>query len=79
MKKIRNEELNVLYCSYNIVRVIKIENNELGRACSAYGGGEVCTDFVGQLERKRRLGRQMRSQEDIHVLRWNFRKWTVRE
>jgi len=39
--KIRNEELNVLYCSSNIVRVIKIENNELGRACSTYGEGKV--------------------------------------
>jgi hypothetical protein len=47
MKKIRNEELNVLYCSSNIVRVIKIENNELDRACSTYGGGDVCTVFAG--------------------------------
>ena len=36
-RKLHNEELNVLYCSPNIVRVIKIEKNEIGGACSAYG------------------------------------------
>jgi len=29
-----------LYSSPNIVRVIKIEKNEMGGACSAYGGEE---------------------------------------
>jgi len=38
--KIYNEELNDLYCSPNIVWVIKIEKNEKGGACSAYGGLE---------------------------------------
>jgi hypothetical protein len=36
----RNEELNDLYSSPSIVRVSKIEKNEMGGACSAYGGGE---------------------------------------
>jgi hypothetical protein len=31
-RKLHNEELNDLYCSPNI------ENNEMGGACSAYGG-----------------------------------------
>jgi len=39
VRKLHNEELNELYCSPNIVRVIKIEN-EMGGACSTYGGEE---------------------------------------
>ena len=35
--KLHNEELNDLYCSPNIVRVI-IEKNGMGAACSAHGG-----------------------------------------
>jgi hypothetical protein len=38
-RKLHNEELNDLHCSSNIVRVI-IEKNEMGGACSAYGGEE---------------------------------------
>jgi hypothetical protein len=37
-RKLHNEELNDLYSSFNIVRVI--ENNEMGKACSAHGRGE---------------------------------------
>ena len=39
-RKLHNEELNDLYSSPNIVWVIKIVKNEMGGACSAYGGGE---------------------------------------
>ena len=39
-RKLHNDELNDLYCSPNIVRVIKIEKNEMGGACSAYGREE---------------------------------------
>ena len=34
---LHNEKLNDLYCSPNIVRVIKIEKNEMGWACGTYG------------------------------------------
>ena len=37
-RKLHNEELCDLYSLPNIVR--KIEKNEMGRACGAYGGGE---------------------------------------
>jgi len=37
-RKLHTEELSDLYCSPNIVRVIKIENNEMGGSCSTYGG-----------------------------------------
>jgi hypothetical protein len=46
---IRNEELNGLYFSPNIVPVIKSRRNETGGACSAYGGGERhIQDFGGE-------------------------------
>ena len=36
-RRLHNEELNDLYSSPNIVRVLKIEKNEMGWACGAYG------------------------------------------
>ena len=36
-RRLHNEKLNDLCCSPNIVRVIKIEKNEMGWACGAYG------------------------------------------
>ena len=36
-RRLHNEELNDLYSSPNIVRVIKIEKNEMGWACGVYG------------------------------------------
>ena len=41
-RKLHNEELNDLYCSPNIVRVIKSRRMWMGGACSAYGGKERC-------------------------------------
>jgi len=46
-RKLHNEELNNLYTSPNIVRVIKSRRMRLGRACSAYGGGERCVQGFG--------------------------------
>ena len=39
-RKLHNEELDDLYCSSIFVRAIKIEKNEMGGACSAYGAEE---------------------------------------
>ena len=38
--KLHNEELNDLYSSPNIVRLIKLRRMRWEGACSAYGGGE---------------------------------------
>ena len=38
-RKLHNEELSDLYSLPNIVRVVKIEKNEMDGACGAYGGG----------------------------------------
>ena len=51
-RKLYNEELNDLYCSTYIVRD-KIEKNEMGGACRAYGGEERrIQDFGGGNRRK---------------------------
>ena len=42
-RKLHNEELNDLYCSLNIIRV-----NEMGGACSKYGGEEKCIQSCGR-------------------------------
>ena len=64
-RKQHNEELNDLYCSPNIVRVIKIEKNEMGRACSTCGDStRVYRILVGKLERKRPLRRPRRRWDD---------------
>jgi hypothetical protein len=45
--------------------VTKIEKNEMGRACSAYGDGRgVYRILVGKTEGKRPLGRTRRRWED---------------
>jgi hypothetical protein len=41
-RKLHNEELNDLYCSPNIVRVIKSRRIRWVVVCSAYGGDERC-------------------------------------
>ena len=46
-RKLHNEELSDLYSLPNIVPGGKIEKNEMGGACGAYGGGERCAQGSG--------------------------------
>ena len=46
-RKLHKEELNDLYCSPNIVRVIKSRRIRWTGACDAYGGGERCVRVFG--------------------------------
>ena len=39
-RKLHNEEPSDLYSLPNIVRVVKIEKNDMGGTCGAYGGGD---------------------------------------
>ena len=41
-RKLHHEELRDLYSLPSIVRVVKIEKNEVGGACGAHGRGERC-------------------------------------
>ena len=48
-RKLHNEELNDVYCSPNILRVIKSNKNEMGGACRKYEEEERCVQgFDGE-------------------------------
>jgi hypothetical protein len=52
-RKLRNEELNDLYCSPNIVSGDKIEKNEMDGACNVYvGRGDAYTRLLGKPQGK---------------------------
>ena len=75
-RKLRNEELNVLYSSRIIVRMIKSRRMRWAGHVACMGERrDVCRVLVGKPEGKRPL-------EDPGVcgriiLRWFFRKWDV--
>ena len=73
-RKLQNEELNDLYSSPNIVRVIKSRRMRwAGHVARVEEGRGVHKVLVGKPEGKRPLGDQ-----DIDgriILRWIFRKW----
>jgi hypothetical protein len=66
-RKLHTEELNDLY-SPIIVRVIKIEKNEMGGACSVFGGEERRLQVVRKPVGKRPLRRpRLRLEDNIQV------------
>ena len=69
-RKLHNEELNDLYSSPSIV-VDKIEKNEMGGACSAYGGEERF--WWGNLTEGDHLGEP--GVDGRIISGWIFRKW----
>jgi hypothetical protein len=75
-RKLNKLELNDLYCSPNIERVIKSRRMRLSVACSMYGVGEVCTGFWwGNLRERDHL--EYPGIDGRIILRWIFRKWNV--
>jgi hypothetical protein len=74
-RKLHNEELNDLYCSPNIVRMIKPRMRWAGHVARMGEGRGVYRVLVGKPEGKRPLGRPRRK---WIILRWIFRKWDVR-
>ena len=65
LRKIHNEELTDLYCTPNIVRVIKINKNEMGGACSTMRERRgIYRILVGKPEVRRPFGRPRRRWED---------------
>jgi hypothetical protein len=63
-RKLHNEELHDLYCSPNIVRVIKSRVMRLVWHVTRVGRGGVYTVLVGKPEGERQLGRPMRRWKD---------------
>jgi hypothetical protein len=80
-RRLHNEKLNDLFSSPNIVRVIKIEKNEIGGACSTYGEKRgACWILVRRPERKRPLGRPRHRwkdniKRDLREVGWEGMDW----
>jgi hypothetical protein len=71
--KLHNEELNVLYFSPSIVRVLKSRKNEMVRACSVYWEGRgVYRVLVGERGHWGDPG-----VDGKIILRRIFKKWDV--
>ena len=73
-RKLHNEELNDLYCSPSIVRDQK---NEMGEACSVYGGEERRIQGFGGVNLRERDNLGDPGIDGRIILRWLFRNWDV--
>ena len=74
-RKLHVEELHDLYCSPNIVRVIKSRRMKWARRVARiwWARRVIYRVLVGKLEGKIRLGRHRHMRRII--LKWNFKKW----
>ena len=73
-RKLHNEELNDLYCSPNIVRVIKSRRLRwVGHVARMEEGRGAHKVLVGRPEGKNHWGDQ--DVDGRIILRWIFRKW----
>jgi len=75
-RKLCNEELNDLYSSPNIVRVIKSRKMRWAGHVARMGRGEACTGFQWGNLKERDYGGDQGVDGRI-ILRWIFRKWDV--
>jgi hypothetical protein len=75
-RKLHNEELNCLYCSSNIIGVVKSRRMRLAGHVACMGRGEVYTGFLwGNLRERNHL--EDPGVDGRIILRWIFRKWGV--
>ena len=75
-RKLHNEELNDLYCSPNIVRVIKSRRMRWVGHVARMGRGEACTGFWWEnLSERDHWGDP--GVDGRIILRWILRKWGV--
>jgi hypothetical protein len=74
-RKLHNEELNDLYCSPNIVWVIKLRRTRRVGHVACMGKEQVYSGFWWRNLRKR--AHLEDPGIDGRILRWTFRKWNV--
>jgi len=74
-RKLHNEELNDLYCSPSIVRVIKSKRMRWEGARSMYGEEAYTGFWWGNLRETDNL--EDPGVDERKILRWIFRKWEV--
>jgi hypothetical protein len=75
-RKLHSEELNVLFCSLNIVRMIKSRRMRWAGHVARMGRGETCTGcWWGNLKERDHWGDP--GVDGRIILRWIFRKWDV--
>jgi hypothetical protein len=75
-RRLHNEELNDLYCSLNIVRVMKSRRMRWARhVASMMESRGVYSALVWKLRETDHLGNP--GLDDMIILRWIFRKWEV--
>jgi len=79
-RKLHSEKLNDVYCSPNIIRVIKLTRMRWEGHVARIGERRgVCRVLVGKLEGKRPLGRTRRRWEDnikMELQELEFEAWT---
>ena len=76
-RKLHNEEVNDLYCSPNIVRMIKSRRMRWAGHVARMGGEERCIQGFGGETRRERDHLEDPGTDGRIILRWNFRKWDV--
>jgi hypothetical protein len=75
-RKLYNEELNDLYSSPAIVRVIKSRRMRSAGYVARLGRKEACTGFwLGNMRERDRLGDPV--VDGTIILRWVFRNWDM--
>jgi hypothetical protein len=80
-RTLQNEELHNLYSSRNIIRMIKVEEDEVGSACSKHGEQRnAYRVLVGKPEGKTPLLRPRRKwqdsiQMDLREIEWGGMDW----
>ena len=75
-RKLHNEELNDLYCSPNIVRVIKLRRMIWVEHVACMGRETYKGFWCGNLRERNHLEDQ--GVDGRKILRWIFKKWDVR-